>query len=48
VADDAFGLACRFYLPKQAVQKYKDITGQQLIDASVVLLNDERIDLRLQ
>lgn len=43
-------LTYRFYLPKQAVQKYKDkdITGQQLIDASVVLLNEERIDLKLQ
>ena len=43
-------LAYRFYLPKQAVWKYNDkvITGQQLIDASVVLLNNERIDLKLQ
>lgn len=40
----------RFYLPKQAVEKYKDkdITSQQLIDASVVLLNDDRIELKLQ
>ena len=43
-------LTFRFYLPKQTVQKYKDkdITGQQLIDASIVLLDDERIDLKLQ
>lgn len=40
----------RFVLPKPAVQKYieKDITGQQLINQSIVLLNDERIDLHLQ
>jgi hypothetical protein len=40
----------QFYLPKKMVQSYKnkDITGQQLISASVILLNDERIDLRLQ
>jgi hypothetical protein len=43
-------LVYRFYLSKIAVQQYKDkdITGQQLIDSSVVLLNDERIDLKLQ
>ena len=43
-------LAYRFYLPKQAVRQYNDkvLTGQQLIDASVVLLNNERIDLKLQ
>lgn len=40
----------QFYLPKKMVQSYKnkDITGQQLISASVILLNDERIDLKLQ
>lgn len=39
-----------FYMPKKSVKSYKekDITGQQLIDSSVVLLNDERIDLKLQ
>lgn len=40
----------RLYIPKQGVQVYKDngITGQQLIDRSVVVLNGERIDLKLQ
>jgi hypothetical protein len=40
----------QFYLPKKSVTSYKnkDITGQQLIDSSIVLLNDERIDLKLQ
>jgi hypothetical protein len=40
----------QFYLPKKMVQSYKnkDITGQQLISASIILLNDERIDLKLQ
>lgn len=43
-------LSYQFYLPKKAVASYKnkDLTGQQLLDASVVLLNDERIDLKLQ
>lgn len=42
-------LVYQFYLPKVLVQKYKDkdITGQQLVDGSVVLLDGERIDLRL-
>lgn len=39
----------RFLLPQEAVRKYKnkDISGQQLIDQSIVLMNDERIDLKL-
>ncbi|MBM3712191.1 MAG: hypothetical protein FJW56_01950 [Actinobacteria bacterium] len=39
-----------FYLNKKDVANYKnnDITGQQLIDKTIILLNDERIDLRLQ
>lgn len=39
-----------FYLPKSEVLKYKnkDISGQQLIDKSIILLNDERIDLKFQ
>jgi len=40
----------RFYFPKQLVTRYqdKDITGQQLLDGSVILLNDDRVDLKLQ
>jgi hypothetical protein len=40
----------RFLIPKQTVVKYKhnDITSQQLLDSSVVLMDDERIELRLQ
>jgi hypothetical protein len=47
---DASNLLYRFYIPRQSVQVYKDkdITGQQLIDQSIILLNDDRIDLRLQ
>lgn len=40
----------RFLIPNDIVKKYKnkDITGQQVIDASVILMDDERIDLKLQ
>lgn len=40
----------RFYFPKQLVAKYqdKDISGQQLLDGSVILLNDDRVELKLQ
>lgn len=40
----------RFLMPETSVRRYKDkdITGQGLLDASVILLNDERIDLKLQ
>lgn len=40
----------RFLMPQDAVRKYKDkdISGQQLLDASVILMNDERIDMKLQ
>jgi hypothetical protein len=39
-----------FYMSQKSVMAYKnlDITGQQLIDASVILLDGERIDLKLQ
>jgi hypothetical protein len=39
----------RFYFPKTLVAKYKDkdISGQQLLDGSVILLNDDRVDLKL-
>lgn len=40
----------RFLMPEAVVRKYKnkDISGQALLDASVLLLDDERIDMRLQ
>jgi len=40
----------RFLMPQESVRQYKnkDISGQQLLDASVILMNDERIDLKLQ
>lgn len=43
-------VAYRFLMPKNFVNNYKqkDISGQQLLDSSVILMNDERIDLKLQ
>ncbi len=40
----------RFLIPQESVRRYKekDLSGQQLLDASVILMNDERIDLKLQ
>ena len=40
----------RFMIPESVVRKYKnkDISGQQVLDASVILLDDERIELKLQ
>ena len=40
----------RFFIPASAVKSYKekDISGQQLLDKSVILMNNERIDLKLQ
>lgn len=37
------------YLPKETVHQYKenDITGQRLIDSSIILLNGERIDVKM-
>jgi len=39
-----------FYLPKDAVSAYKekDIAGQALLDRSIILMNDERVEFRLQ
>jgi len=39
-----------FYLPKNLVRQYKDadISGQKLINGSIILLDDERIDLELK
>lgn len=40
----------RFIMPAAAVKKYKDkeISGQGLLDSSIILMDDERIDLKLQ
>jgi len=40
----------RFIIPESIVRQYKnkDITGQQVLDASVILMDDERIELKLQ
>ncbi len=39
----------RFLIPQDIAKKYKDkdITGQELIDNSIILMNDERIKLEL-
>jgi hypothetical protein len=43
-------LKYEFMMPQAVVRNYKnkDISGQKLVDESVVLLNDERIDLKFQ
>lgn len=40
----------RFLMPEASVRRYKDkdISGQALLDASVLLMDDERIELKLQ
>jgi hypothetical protein len=40
----------RFMMPKEVVRKYKDkdISGQQLLNESIILMDDERIELKLQ
>jgi hypothetical protein len=40
----------RFLIPQETVRRYKDkdISGQQVLDNSVILMNDERIELKLQ
>ena len=40
----------RFMIPENVVRKYKnkDISGQQVLDVSVILMDDERIELKLQ
>lgn len=40
----------RFLMPERIVRQYKnlDITGQQLLDSSIILMNNERIGLKLQ
>jgi hypothetical protein len=40
----------RYIMPESLVRKYNDriISGQKLLDGSVILMNDERIELKLQ
>lgn len=40
----------KFFLPKKIVNQYKDmdISGQKLLDSSIILQNGERVDLKLQ
>lgn len=40
----------RFIIPKEIVTKYKnkDISGQTVLDKSIILMDDERIELKLQ
>ena len=40
----------RFMIPQSVAQKYKnrDITDQQLLNASIILMDEERIELKLQ
>jgi len=40
----------RFMIPEKIVRQYKnkDISGQQVLDASVILMDGERIELKLQ
>lgn len=40
----------RFLIPQSIVKNYKEqnISGQRLLDSSAILMNDERIDLKLQ
>lgn len=40
----------RFLMPEKVIRQYldKDISGQKLLDASVVLFDGERVDLKLQ
>lgn len=47
---EASKLQFRFVIPKEVVGRYKnnDITGQGVLDESIILLDDERIELKLQ
>jgi hypothetical protein len=40
----------RFMIPEKIVSQYKnkDISGQQVLDAAVILMDDERIEMKLQ
>lgn len=40
----------KFFIPRTIVKKYKekDITGQNVLDSSIILMDNERIELKLQ
>jgi hypothetical protein len=40
----------RFLMPQTIVSRYKDkeVSGQKLLDESIILMDDERIELKLQ
>jgi hypothetical protein len=40
----------RFIMPQEAIKRYedKDISGQDLLNQSIILMDDQRIELRLQ
>lgn len=48
--DQSKTIEYRYLIPEVIAVAYKnkDITGQQLLDKSIILMNDERIDLKLQ
>ena len=43
-------IECRFMMPQSTVGQYKDkdITGQQVLNESIILMDDERVELELQ
>jgi len=43
-------IAYRFIMPESVVRKYKnkDISGQKLLDKSIIVMDDERVELNLQ
>jgi hypothetical protein len=49
-ADSAFSQSVEFFLPISELRRYAeyDITGQQLINSGLVLINGERVGLELQ
>lgn len=46
----AIPIKYRFMIPEKVARQYKnkDISGQQVLDASIILMDDERIELKLQ
>jgi len=48
--DTATPIMYSFYIPQNAVTAYKnhDITGQQLLDKSIILMDGDKIELKLQ
>ncbi|WP_434637835.1 hypothetical protein MLC35_03525 [Sulfurimonas sp. NW7] len=48
--DSDHSIEYHFMIPADIVKKYKnkDITGQQLLDSSIILIDNERVSLKLQ